>query len=207
MVVHNDGSTSLKWSIDVIEKQQQLEQLFLDVCSQCRAVLCCRVSPLQKAQVVQLVKNRRKAVTLAIGDGANDVSMIKAAHIGIGISGLEGRQAVLASDYAIAQFYYLQRLLLVHGRWSYLRMSIFLRWFFYKNFAYAWVQFFFAFFSGFSAQVSTIFCNQLIQWLIACKYICYFVKGKKKKDALFNLTYKYILSSFWGGGTLQSLLF
>jgi P-type E1-E2 ATPase len=60
---------------------------------------------------------------LAIGDGANDVPMIKEAHIGIGISGHEGMQAVLASDYAIGQFRFLERLLLVHGRWSYKRIS------------------------------------------------------------------------------------
>ena len=130
-----------------------MQALFLDVASRCKSVLCCRVSPLQKAQVVRLIKRSQKAVTLSIGDGANDVSMIKEAHIGVGISGLEGRQAVLASDFSIAQFKFLQRLLLVHGRWSYVRMATFLSYFFYKNFAYAFVHFFFAFFCGFSAQV------------------------------------------------------
>ena len=72
-------------------------------------------------------KKYKEAVSLAIGDGANDVSMIKAADIGVGISGQEGMQAVLASDYSIAQFRYLERLLLVHGRWSYYRMCKFLR--------------------------------------------------------------------------------
>ncbi|KAG7271807.1 hypothetical protein CRUP_018303, partial [Coryphaenoides rupestris] len=116
-------------------------------------VICCRVTPLQKAQVVELVKRYKQAVTLAIGDGANDVSMIKAAHIGVGISGQEGMQAVLSSDYSFAQFRYLQRLLLVHGRWSYLRMCKFLRYFFYKNFTFTFVHFWYAFFCGFSAQV------------------------------------------------------
>lgn len=130
----------------------QLEKLFLDVCTQCRSVICCRVTPLQKAMVVEIMKKSRKAVTLAIGDGANDVSMIKAAHIGVGISGQEGMQAVLASDYSIAQFRFLERLLLVHGRWSYYRMCKFLRYFFYKNFAFTLCHFWFAFFCGFSAQ-------------------------------------------------------
>ncbi|CAL8087177.1 unnamed protein product [Orchesella dallaii] len=130
----------------------QLEQLFLELASNCRAVICCRVTPLQKALVVELVKNYKRAVTLAIGDGANDVSMIKTAHIGVGISGQEGLQAVLASDYSIAQFRYLERLLLVHGRWSYYRMSKFLRYFFYKNFAFTLTHFWYAFFCGFSAQ-------------------------------------------------------
>ncbi len=79
------------------------------------------------------------------------------AHIGIGISGQEGRQAVLASDYSIGQFRYLERLLLVHGRWSYLRTAKFLRYFFYKNFAFTFCQFWFAFYCGFSAQVSSRF--------------------------------------------------
>uniref|UniRef100_A0A3Q3XA32 Phospholipid-transporting ATPase n=1 Tax=Mola mola TaxID=94237 RepID=A0A3Q3XA32_MOLML len=119
----------------------------------CQTVICCRVTPLQKAQVVQLVKKYKQAVTLAIGDGANDVSMIKAAHIGVGISGQEGMQAVLSSDYSFAQFRYLQRLLLVHGRWSYLRMCKFLRYFFYKNFTLSFVHFWYSFFCGFSAQI------------------------------------------------------
>jgi len=80
------------------------EKHFLDLALSCKAVICCRVSPLQKAQVVQLVQKKcKKEVTLAIGDGANDVGMILAAHIGVGISGREGLQATLASDYAIAQ--------------------------------------------------------------------------------------------------------
>ncbi|XP_046608666.1 probable phospholipid-transporting ATPase IM isoform X4 [Neodiprion virginianus] len=130
----------------------QLEQLFLDVSKHCKSVICCRVTPLQKAMVVELIKKSKKAVTLAIGDGANDVSMIKAAHIGVGISGQEGMQAVLASDYSIGQFRFLERLLLVHGRWSYYRMCKFLRYFFYKNFAFTLCHIWFAFFCGFSAQ-------------------------------------------------------
>ncbi|XP_013108075.2 probable phospholipid-transporting ATPase IM isoform X3 [Stomoxys calcitrans] len=130
----------------------ELEARFLDIASQCKAVICCRVTPLQKALVVELIKRAKNAVTLAIGDGANDVSMIKAAHIGVGISGQEGLQAVLASDYSIAQFRYLERLLLVHGRWSYYRMCKFLRYFFYKNFAFTLCHCWYSFFCGFSAQ-------------------------------------------------------
>uniref|UniRef100_A0A4W3JYS1 Phospholipid-transporting ATPase n=1 Tax=Callorhinchus milii TaxID=7868 RepID=A0A4W3JYS1_CALMI len=147
--------------------EADLDQEFLETASMCRAVICCRVTPLQKAQVVELVKMYRKAVTLAIGDGANDVSMIKTAHIGVGISGQEGMQAVLASDYSIAQFRYLQRLLLVHGRWSYLRMCKFLCYFFYKNFAFTLVHFWFGFFCGFSAQ--TVYD----QWFITLYNIVY----------------------------------
>uniref|UniRef100_A0A7M4FAJ6 Phospholipid-transporting ATPase n=1 Tax=Crocodylus porosus TaxID=8502 RepID=A0A7M4FAJ6_CROPO len=134
-----------------LEADMELE--FLETACACKAVICCRVTPLQKAQVVELVKKYKKAVTLAIGDGANDVSMIKTAHIGVGISGLEGIQAVLAADYSFSQFKFLQRLLLVHGRWSYLRMCKFLCYFFYKNFAFTMVHFWFGFFCGFSAQI------------------------------------------------------
>uniref|UniRef100_A0A4W4F5R7 Phospholipid-transporting ATPase n=1 Tax=Electrophorus electricus TaxID=8005 RepID=A0A4W4F5R7_ELEEL len=134
-----------------LEGSMELE--FLRTACMCKTVICCRVTPMQKAQVVELVKKYKQAVTLAIGDGANDVSMIKAAHIGVGISGQEGMQAVLSSDFSFAQFRYLQRLLLVHGRWSYLRMCKFLRYFFYKNFTFTFVHFWFAFFCGFSAQL------------------------------------------------------
>uniref|UniRef100_A0A8C2D5K3 Phospholipid-transporting ATPase n=1 Tax=Cyprinus carpio TaxID=7962 RepID=A0A8C2D5K3_CYPCA len=134
-----------------LESNMELE--FLRTACICKTVICCRVTPLQKAQVVELVKKYKKAVTLAIGDGANDVSMIKAAHIGVGISGQEGMQAVLSSDFSFAQFRFLQRLLLVHGRWSYLRMCKFLRYFFYKNFTFTFVHFWYAFFCGFSAQL------------------------------------------------------
>ncbi|KAM9645822.1 putative phospholipid-transporting ATPase IM [Trichechus inunguis] len=139
----------------------------LELACMCKTVVCCRVTPLQKAQVVELVKKHRNAITLAIGDGANDISMIKSAHIGIGISGQEGRQAVLASDYSFAQFRYLQRLLLVHGRWSYFRMCKFLCYFFYKNFAFTLVHFWFGFFCGFSAQ--TVYD----QWFITLFNIVY----------------------------------
>uniref|UniRef100_A0A3Q1EXH9 Phospholipid-transporting ATPase n=1 Tax=Acanthochromis polyacanthus TaxID=80966 RepID=A0A3Q1EXH9_9TELE len=147
--------------------EPQLERILLDLACLCKTVICCRVTPMQKAQVVELVKRHKRAVTLAIGDGANDVSMIKTAHIGVGISGQEGMQAVLASDYSFAQFRYLQRLLLVHGRWSYFRMCNFLGYFFYKNFAFTLVHFWYGFFCGFSAQ--TVYD----QWFITLFNIVY----------------------------------
>ncbi|KAM3609516.1 uncharacterized protein V6R79_016184 [Siganus canaliculatus] len=147
--------------------EPQLEHIFLDLACLCKTVICCRVTPMQKAQVVELVKRSKSVVTLAIGDGANDVSMIKTAHIGVGISGQEGTQAVLASDYSFAQFRYLQRLVLVHGRWSYFRMCHFLWYFFYKNFAFTLVHFWYAFFCGFSAQ--TVYD----QWFITLFNIVY----------------------------------
>ncbi|KAH9832873.1 phospholipid-translocating P-type ATPase [Rhodofomes roseus] len=109
------------------------KHLLLRLAMQCEGVICCRVSPLQKALVVKLVKDGLGAMTLAIGDGANDVSMIQAADVGVGISGEEGLQAANSSDYAIAQFRFLKRLILVHGHWSYARNGNMIVNFFYKN--------------------------------------------------------------------------
>ncbi|KAJ8760979.1 hypothetical protein K2173_022017 [Erythroxylum novogranatense] len=129
-----------------------LRVMLLNLSLNCSSVVCCRVSPLQKAQVTSLVKKGACKITLSIGDGANDVSMIQAAHIGVGISGLEGMQAVMASDFAIAQFRYLTDLLLVHGRWSYLRICKVITYFFYKNLTFTLTQFWFTFHTGFSGQ-------------------------------------------------------
>lgn len=104
-------------------------------------IMSSRVSPLQKALVVKLVKRNLKAILLAIGDGANDVSMIQAAHVGVGISGVEGLQAARSADVAIGQFRYLRKLLLVHGAWSYQRISKLILYSFYKNIALYMTQF------------------------------------------------------------------
>lgn len=122
--------------------EKECSDVFLELAIMCKAVICCRVSPLQKALVVKLVKRSTKAPLLAIGDGANDVSMIQAAHVGVGISGVEvghrislssafidvltyaqGLQAARSADVAISQFRFLRKLLLVHGSWSYQRLS------------------------------------------------------------------------------------
>lgn len=121
--------------------EKEMEKLFLDLAVKCKAVICCRVSPLQKALVVKLVKRHLKALLLAIGDGANDVSMIQAAHVGVGISGVEGLQAARSADVAIGQFRFLRKLLLVHGAWSYQRISRVILYSFYKNIAMFMTQF------------------------------------------------------------------
>lgn len=121
--------------------EKDMEKMFLDLAIMCKAVVCCRVSPLQKALVVKLVKRHLKALLLAIGDGANDVSMIQAAHVGVGISGVEGLQAARSADVAIGQFRYLRKLLLVHGAWSYQRISKVILYSFYKNIAMFMTQF------------------------------------------------------------------
>mmetsp|Transcript_46919 Transcript_46919/g.111704 ORF Transcript_46919/g.111704 Transcript_46919/m.111704 type:complete len:1303 (+) Transcript_46919:277-4185(+) len=133
--------------------QPDLRLHFLQVGLRCKAVLCARVTPSQKAQVLLLVKeNVHDQVTLAIGDGANDVSMIQAAHVGIGIRGKEGQQAVLASDYALPRFAYLERLLLVHGRWDYNRIGTMVCYFFYKANVMSLTLLWYGFDNAFSAQ-------------------------------------------------------
>jgi magnesium-transporting ATPase (P-type) len=113
----------------------EFEEILFAVASNCDAVIACRVSPKQKALLVNLVRHNIKPepITLAIGDGANDVGMIQEAHVGIGISGKEGTQAVNASDFAIAQFRFLEDLILIHGRWDFFRLSTVVLFSFYKN--------------------------------------------------------------------------
>ncbi|XP_051154050.1 probable phospholipid-transporting ATPase IA isoform X2 [Leptopilina boulardi] len=130
-----------------------LRRDFLDLCTSCKVVICCRVSPMQKAEVVDLVTTSTRAVTLAIGDGANDVAMIQKAHIGVGISGVEGLQAACASDYSIAQFRFLKRLLFVHGSWNYSRMCKLILYSFYKNICLYVIELWFAIYSGWSGQI------------------------------------------------------
>ncbi|KAM6116147.1 phospholipid-transporting ATPase VB [Pterocles gutturalis] len=132
--------------------QGGLEEKFLALTKHCRSVLCCRSTPLQKSMVVKLVRRQLKVMTLSIGDGANDVSMIQAADVGIGISGQEGMQAVMASDFAISRFKHLKKLLLVHGHWCYARLAKMVIYFFYKNVSYVNLLFWYQFFCGFSGS-------------------------------------------------------
>uniref|UniRef100_A0AAQ4QNF2 Phospholipid-transporting ATPase n=1 Tax=Gasterosteus aculeatus aculeatus TaxID=481459 RepID=A0AAQ4QNF2_GASAC len=128
-------------------------EIFLEIGRNCSAVLCCRMAPLQKAQIVKLIKaSKEHPITLAIGDGANDVSMILEAHVGIGIMGKEGRQAARNSDYAIPKFKHLKKMLLVHGHYYYIRIAELVQYFFYKNVCFIFPQFLYQFFCGFSQQ-------------------------------------------------------
>lgn len=123
----------------------------LQFSQRCKAVVGCRVSPDQKREMVNMIKVGVPGVrTLSIGDGANDVAMIQEAHVGVGIRGEEGLQAVNASDYAIAQFRYLQVLILKHGRNNYTRMSNLVCYMFYKNIFMSSGNFWFAWLNGFS---------------------------------------------------------
>ncbi|KAN0003647.1 hypothetical protein ACTFIZ_009801 [Dictyostelium cf. discoideum] len=125
---------------------------FLKIAAKCHSVVACRVTPLQKALIVRLVKKSTKEVCLSIGDGANDVSMIQEAHIGVGIFGNEGTQAARASDYALLRFRHLARLITVHGRYSMVRNSLCIKYSFYKNMAFFLCQFWFSIYSGWTAM-------------------------------------------------------
>jgi phospholipid-translocating P-type ATPase (flippase) len=139
-------------ALTLIMDDDALKEATLHLGRICASVLACRVSPKQKAQVVELVRKgvRPEPLTLSIGDGANDVGMIQAAHVGVGISGKEGMQAVNSSDFAIAQFRFLERLLLLHGRWNYSRMSKVVLYYYYKNFVLSLTLFVYNFQSAFS---------------------------------------------------------
>ncbi|CAG7722204.1 unnamed protein product [Allacma fusca] len=137
----------------ILDQRAKLLGKFLSLTRHCSSVLCCRATPLQKAYIVQSVKDQLGMRTLAIGDGANDVSMIQRADVGIGISGKEGMQAVMASDFAISKFRYLERLLLVHGHWCYDRLARMILYFFYKNAAFVFVIFWYQLLNGWSGSV------------------------------------------------------
>ncbi|XP_064963008.1 phospholipid-transporting ATPase 2-like isoform X1 [Musa acuminata AAA Group] len=135
------------WALEIILKQYRA--VFTELAILSRTAICCRVTPSQKAQLVELLKSCDYR-TLAIGDGGNDVRMIQQADIGVGISGREGLQAARAADYSIGKFRFLKRLILVHGRYSYNRTAFLSQYSFYKSLLICFIQIFFSFFSGVS---------------------------------------------------------
>ncbi|KAF0532010.1 phospholipid-translocating P-type ATPase [Gigaspora margarita] len=147
IVIVIDGET-----LSIIEQNDELMECFLDSGIKCDALICCRASPSQKALLVRSIREKLKdsVVTLAIGDGANDIAMIQEAHVGIGITGREGLQAARSSDYSISQFRFLENLLFVHGRWSYVRVSKFALGTLYKCMCFYLTQGIFQIFAGFS---------------------------------------------------------
>ncbi|XP_052006084.1 phospholipid-transporting ATPase VB [Xyrauchen texanus] len=198
-----DGLTlSMAMSDDLVDQ-------FVELCKHCRAVLCCRVTPLQKSSVVKLIQKKLRVMTLAIGDGANDVNMIQAADVGIGVSGQEGMQAVMASDFAITRFKHLQRLLLVHGQWCYSRLANMVIYFFYKNVAYVNLLFWYQFFCGFSATAMIDYWLMILFNLIFTSVppIMFGIMDKEVSDSTLlslpelykrgQLTQGYKRSTFW----------
>ncbi|RYQ97399.1 hypothetical protein Ahy_B08g093447 isoform G [Arachis hypogaea] len=135
------------WALDFALNHYR--KAFTELAILSRTAICCRVTPSQKAQLVQILKSCDYR-TLAIGDGGNDVRMIQQADIGVGISGREGLQAARAADYSIGKFRFLKRLILVHGRYSYNRTAFLSQYSFYKSLLICFIQIFFSFISGVS---------------------------------------------------------
>ncbi|KAM0340876.1 hypothetical protein ACHAPU_010292 [Fusarium lateritium] len=145
-VVVVDGQTLAK-----IDEDDELSLLFYDLVVRVDSVICCRASPSQKTNLVRSIRRYvPKSMTLAIGDGANDIGMIQASHVGIGISGREGLQAARISDYSIAQFRFLQKLLFVHGRWNYMRTGKYVLATFWKEVLFFIVQAHYQRYTGYS---------------------------------------------------------
>lgn len=141
-----DGQT-----LAAIDADDDLAVLFYDLVVRVDSVICCRASPSQKANLVKAIRRYvPKSMTLAIGDGANDIGMIQASHVGIGISGREGLQAARISDYSIAQFRFLQKLLFVHGRWNYLRTGKYVLATFWKEIFFYLMQAHFQRYTGYT---------------------------------------------------------
>ena len=134
-VVVVDGST-----LSLLETNPTLTNVFYSLIINTDSVICCRASPAQKAGIVEAIRARTSGLTLAVGDGANDIAMITTSHVGVGISGKEGLQAARVADFSISQFRFLQRLLLVHGRWSYVRTAKFILWTYWKEMFFYMVQ-------------------------------------------------------------------
>lgn len=144
-----DGETLTAIENPSADRQRRL---FANLVTTVDSVICCRASPAQKALLVNMVRNgpsstkdsglfsfswlkprAKSPITLAIGDGANDIAMISAANVGVGISGREGQQAARVADFSISQFRFLSRLVLVHGRWNYHRTTRFILATFWKE--------------------------------------------------------------------------
>eukprot|EP00457_Paulinella_chromatophora_P000134 gb/GEZN01000134.1/.p1 GENE.gb/GEZN01000134.1/~~gb/GEZN01000134.1/.p1 ORF type:complete len:1594 (-),score=227.78 gb/GEZN01000134.1/:1866-6419(-) len=135
------------------EEMEMLRKKFFFLASVSKSVIFARAEPAMKKRMVTEIQARYPAaVTLAVGDGANDTDMISAAHVGVGIAGVEGTAAVNSADYAIGTFNILHLLVLVHGYWCYDRVSLMVPWMFYKSGVLAVTMYLFGFESAMSGQ-------------------------------------------------------
>eukprot|EP00826_Nyctotherus_ovalis_P004056 TRINITY_DN1083_c0_g2_i2.p1 TRINITY_DN1083_c0_g2~~TRINITY_DN1083_c0_g2_i2.p1 ORF type:complete len:596 (+),score=158.08 TRINITY_DN1083_c0_g2_i2:185-1972(+) len=149
--------------VEKLLSHAEVKEEFIKFAKRCNAVVCCRTTANQKATVVRAMKEACPGeITLSIGDGGNDVPMINEAHVGVGVYGKEGMQAVQSADYAIGEFQCLWNLLMIHGRACYLRIAELILYFFYKNFVFTIPQMLFAFWCGYSGQ--TFYDS----WYISC---------------------------------------
>ena len=177
-------------ALAIIMDNYEFKTFFTRIAKTCEAVICCRVSPGQKADVVRLIKeDDPDVITLAIGDGANDVSMMKEAHIGCGLYGNEGMRAVQSSDFALGEFKFLWRLLMHHGRLCYLRNAELILYFFYKNLVLTAPHLFFAFCNGFTGQ--TIYDDYYISF-----YNLFYTSWPLVIKATFEQDVSYDLEGF-----------
>ena len=167
-VVVDGGTLEIIFSDEVVSAQ------FFKLCRASKAVVCCRVSPKQKSDIVEHYMKAEKGICIAIGDGANDVPMIMQSHIGIGIRGLEGTQAVRTADFAINEFKAMKKLLLVHGRWGYKRIAWLVCYYFYKNIVLALSEIYFALYNGFSGQIFFLDLLPMLYNSIFTSYACGF---------------------------------
>lgn len=147
--IKTNGCCSGKSRGNKTESHYLLRDQFLTLIKSCKSVINSRVTPQQKGQIVQFVKNSLQVQTLAIGDGANDVNMIQLADVGIGISGKEGKQASMSSDFSLPKFHYLKRLILMHGHLTYYRLVTMILYFLYKNFVFVLLIFWYQVISDF----------------------------------------------------------
>ncbi|KAG2378857.1 hypothetical protein C9374_008005 [Naegleria lovaniensis] len=147
---------------------EKYEKPFVQLASKVQSAVCCRLKPLQKSSIVKLIEKNLSKKALAIGDGVNDVAMIQAASIGVGIKGKEGSQAARAADYALPRFKHLIRLLAVHGRNCCVRNADFLHFSFYKNFMLLVPQFFYIFYSAYSGILMYDSWEQLLFVAVYC---------------------------------------
>lgn len=198
--------------------QPELQNKMMHLTRMARSVIACRVSPKQKTELVEFVRHHEKnKVTLAIGDGANDVGMIQAAHVGVGIVGLEGQEAKLASDFSIAQFRFLARLMLVHGRWNYKRLSKMVLYTVYKNMTLTLCEMYWASLTAYSGQplldpwmagVYNLFSSSIPPILLgsfdqelSAEYALAFpeiyVKGQRNSAFNIRVYMSWILSALW----------
>lgn len=172
-----DGQT-----LSMVEASPPLHALFLDLAVLVDSVICCRASPSQKAGLVHAVRRRTRAgITLAIGDGANDIAMIQEAHVGIGITGKEGLQAARTSDYSVAQFRFLAKLVLVHGRWNYGRCARYTVATFWKEMAFYLAQAFYQRYTGYTGT-SLYYSTSLTVFNTLFSSLCVILPGILDKD-------------------------
>nr|XP_037283701.1 probable phospholipid-transporting ATPase IIB isoform X2 [Rhipicephalus microplus] len=195
---------------------------FIELACQCPAVVCCRCSPTQKAEVVHLIKQYTEKTTCAVGDGGNDVSMIQEADAGIGIVGREGNQASLAADFSVTQFHHIAQLLLVHGRYSYKRSAALSQFVIHRGLIISTMQavfssvFYFASVALYQgllmvgyATVYTMFpvfslvLDQDVQPKIALTYPELYKELAKGRSLSFKTFFMWVLISIYQGGIIM----